>query len=56
MLLVSMILDCSKGIVIDTIAANNEESAIENMLIKHNLLQYQVNQLCITNIDTQSKI
>jgi hypothetical protein len=52
MLLVSIIIDCSRGLIIDSISAKNTEIAIEDILLKHHLLQSQINQLCITNVDT----
>lgn len=51
MLLVSIIIDCSRGLIIDSATAENKEHAIEDILLKHNLLQSEINQLCITNIN-----
>jgi hypothetical protein len=53
MLLVSIIIDCTRGLIIDSTLAINTEIAIENILIKHNLLKYQVNQICITNVNAR---
>ena len=45
-----MIIDCTRGLIIDTITAETEESAIDSMLQKYSLCKYQVNQLCITEV------
>jgi len=49
-MLVSVIIDSSRGLIIDSVLAVDEEEAIKKLLTKHSLFDYQINQLCITNV------